>query len=747
MRRPLMTPALIALALLPCLTVGALPAGRGMARRGAVPLFVQAAAASVVSGTHVSAALATVAGGTLVAYAVWDNPGTATLTDNRGGAYLPASPALLWHAGQWSAQLYTATAADGATTITATFGTAIQSFGLLYVAEYAGAASPDAAAGQSGASGSLASGTLATTASGDLLVAAGASDNTVTAASSGYTSRSTAFGNMIEDRLATAPGPYSAAASQNGQAWVLQLVALRPAGSPAPTATPTSTSSPPPATATATITITATATETSTPIPDAAPSFPLAASANKRSLIGSNGVPFLLMGDAPHSLVVNLTPAQMDQYFADRQAHGFNAAWVEVLDKTYTGGRADGSTYDGILPFTSPGDLSTPNPAYFARLDYAVQSAAGHGIALFLTPLDQGGWLGTLQANGLTKDTAYGAFLGSRYKGYANIVWQLGNDFQTWRTPSDDALVRGIATGIASVDPTHLVTSELDYYVSDTLQDPTWAALAGLDSVYTYFPTYAQMLAAYNRTAAPTYLVEAHYEGENVGFDLGTPLVVRKQGYWTMLSGGTGQLYGSQYWNFASGWQAGIDSIGVTHLGYWKLLFGSRQWYNLVPDQGHTLVTGGLGTFSAAGTLSGNDYLTAARTSDGTLALAYLPSQRTIAVNMAQMAAPALARWYDPTSGQYQMDASNGHIPGYQANAGTAQFTPPGPNSAGDGDWVLVLETQGSSATFTATVTVASATATSIATATATPPICTEETIRRDPHGVVLSDVTVPYAC
>jgi len=33
---------------------------------------------------------------------------------------------------------------------------------------------------------------------------------------------------------------------------------------------------------------------------------------------------------------------------------------VNLLCATYTGGRADGSTYDGIVPFT-PNDLATPN--------------------------------------------------------------------------------------------------------------------------------------------------------------------------------------------------------------------------------------------------------------------------------------------------------------------------------------------------------------------------------------------------
>jgi hypothetical protein len=33
---------------------------------------------------------------------------------------------------------------------------------------------------------------------------------------------------------------------------------------------------------------------------------------------------------------------------------------VNLLCATYTGGRADGSTDDGVVPFTTPNDLATP---------------------------------------------------------------------------------------------------------------------------------------------------------------------------------------------------------------------------------------------------------------------------------------------------------------------------------------------------------------------------------------------------
>jgi hypothetical protein len=107
----------------------------------------------------------------------------------------------------------------------------------------------------------------------------------------------------------------------------------------------------------------------------------------------------------------------------------------------------------------------------------------------------------------------------------------------------------------------------------------------------------------------------------------------------------------------------------------------------LVPDQDHSVVTSGYGTLTATGHVDDSDYLTAARTPDGALVIAYMPTSRTIAVDMAKLRGPAKAQFYDPSRGVYRAIAGSPLL-----NTGTQSFTPPGPNGDGDGDWVLVLE-------------------------------------------------------
>jgi hypothetical protein len=84
-----------------------------------------------------------------------------------------------------------------------------------------------------------------------------------------------------------------------------------------------------------------------------------------------------------------------------------------------------------------------------------------------------------------------------------------------------------------------------------------------------------------------------------------------------------------------------------------------------------------------------SDYVTAGRTPDGSLVMAYLPSLRTVTVDMSQLSAPASAHWYDPSRGTYAAVAGSP-----LANSDMRKFTPPGKNGDGDGDWVLVLESK-----------------------------------------------------
>lgn len=447
--------------------------------------------------------------------------------------------------------------------------------------------------------------------------------------------------------------------------------------------------------------------------------YPLKLSANHRYLVDQNNKPFLIVGDSPQGLMGRLTEAEAEKYFADRQAHGFNTAgWVDVS----CAGRdfpdnSTGATPDGLLPFTgfieggtdyTHYDLSKPNEAYFTRLDHIVEIAARHGILVFIDPIETIGWLPTLRNNGLAAAYAYGQFLGRRYKKYANVAWISGNDFNNWRIPADDALAQAVAKGIQSAAPEQLQSVEINVNTSSSLDDQSWASIISLNATYTYSATYMQMLHSYNQAPVmPTFLVEAHYDLEEVGSptDYGTPEVLRREEYWTMLSGGVGQFYGNRYtWSLTPGWDSYMDTLGVSQLTIWKHFFTSLPWQDLVPDQKHITLTEGFGTFGSdqvqfnSDTLtakiplrvSQSDYAMAARTADGSYVVVYMPTARAVTIAMSSLKNSVAAQWFDPTTGIYQA-IPGGPIP----NSGTRQFTPPAKNHAGDSDWILLLNASG----------------------------------------------------
>jgi hypothetical protein len=418
--------------------------------------------------------------------------------------------------------------------------------------------------------------------------------------------------------------------------------------------------------------------------------YPLKASSNGRYLVDQHNVPFMIVGDSPQAMIGNLSVKDAGAFIANRKAAGFNALWINLLCAHYTGCREDGTTFDGIKPFTTPGDLSTPNPAYFARADAMIRLAEKARIIVLLDPIETGSWLSVLQKNGLARARAYGRFLGRRYKRFANIVWMSGNDYQTWSKASDDALVLAVAKGIRSVDPAHVQTVELDYYESGSRDDPRWRPVIKLAAAYTYFPTYAQILKEYNRKPPlPVFMIEAGYEFEqNTSWiSKGDPEILRRQEYWSVLSGATGQFYGNRYtWQFADGWKDHLNTHGSVQMGYLIKLFTGRRWFRLVPDQTHKVVTAGYGKFSTTGNVGSSNYVTTAATRDRTLAISYLPTGDPVTVDMAHFPGRVRVRWYDPASGKY-VRASGSSFP----SSRQVRLTPPGKNADGDRDWVLVL--------------------------------------------------------
>lgn len=409
----------------------------------------------------------------------------------------------------------------------------------------------------------------------------------------------------------------------------------------------------------------------------------LAASVNKRYLT-KGGIPFLIAASHPGGLpIISLTDAET--YLAARAAQGFNFLQFHSIVGSLFGGNATTfETYDGIKPFTVTGDISTPNEAYFSRLDDLIDLCFSYGFIVQLTGAETQELLDTWKTNGTTKCYNYGAYLGNRYKNRPNIVWNNGTDFVDYggSDPTIEECIRQIDLGIRSTDTgDHLHTLWLGWVPSRD-----WDEFFGdspvieLDMTYQYEssePIHVQDLHEYGLSPAmPFYFGEGYYELFPADWSW---FKLRKQIYWSMTCGACGISYMNDDWGFQSGWESRLSQTGAIEFTYCLSLFTAYSWWLLVPDTGHSILTNG---YESGSTLASCAWVT-----DGTLAIIYMPTNRTMTVDMSQFASTITARWYDPTNETFAADAASP-----LSNSGTHNFSHSGTNSAGDSDWVLVLE-------------------------------------------------------
>jgi hypothetical protein len=401
----------------------------------------------------------------------------------------------------------------------------------------------------------------------------------------------------------------------------------------------------------------------------AASPYPLKVGPTRRYLVDQENKPFLIHGDAAWSLISGTTKTEAERYLRDRAAKGFNILMVNLVEHKFKGPR----NRDGEAPFTTPGDFATPNEKYFAHADWVIRKAGEYGMVVLLAPcylgykgLDEG-WYDEVLVNGVEKLRNYGRFVGIRYRGFDNIVWLTGGD----REPENATKhMRAMALAIKEADPRHLHSAHCapERSAADCYGGESWL---DVNCTYTYKIVHAMALRDYTREPVmPFFLIESTYEGEHDS----TPLWIRRQAYWTLLNGGAGQIMGNRpIWLYDPGWQTALDGPASRDMERLKALFAARQWFDLVPDRDHKLVTAGWGD------PDGLEYLAAARTPDGRTAIVYMPTRRAIAVDLSRMSGKVNATWFDPRTGE---ETAAGEF----ENRESREFTPP----AGE-DWVLLL--------------------------------------------------------
>ncbi|MGH9742421.1 MAG: DUF4038 domain-containing protein [Candidatus Acidiferrum sp.] len=440
--------------------------------------------------------------------------------------------------------------------------------------------------------------------------------------------------------------------------------------------------------------------------------YPLKVSKNGRYLVDQHNKPFRIQGDSAQSLIANLTYSEAQLYFSDRQAKGFNTININLLEHKFAIHAP--ANRNGDQPFTSPGDFSKPNEAYFKFADSLIDLAASKEMLVSFAPMylgvnggDEGWWtVLTNAANSREVCYKFGLYIGNRYKSRKNILWVIGGDFMPPRGSEGEARLLKFMEGIKAAGTAQPWAGDWNAGSIST-DEPAFAPSMNLNAVYTYgkagksSATYVEARRAYSYSPPrPAYLKETGYEAEN--WAEGDAASVRMYEYRAILGGCTaGAFFGNRdIWEFATNrwwsgfnfghgpWQKALNSPGTFDMVRLGQLLDSVPWFELIPSglsQTKNPISEGGGNYGDA------DYITSAVAADGKLLLAYVPPtshpSRTFAIDLALLSGPAEARWFDPSSGKYTAILT-GPLPA----RGAERFNTPGKNSAGAADWVLVLQ-------------------------------------------------------
>jgi hypothetical protein len=400
--------------------------------------------------------------------------------------------------------------------------------------------------------------------------------------------------------------------------------------------------------------------------------FPLTMNAGKLST--SSGKPFLIVGDSPWYLISGPSKANVDKYLENRKQKGFNSLEMNLVASVSEGALDP----DGNKPFLVDGDFTTPNPKYFDHVDYVLEKAREKGIVVFLYPTwlgyDTGfghpeGFYNEVNANGPAKMYQYGKYLGQRYKNFKNIIWVMGGDCSPAAVMDE---IRETVRGIEDAAGPQIFSVHNARFHSGITEYPgeKWIDLNNTYSDYSSIGKY--LLADYNRNY-PFYFIEGTYENTGI-----SAISLRSQMYKPVLMGANGSFYGHHpLYDFDSGWDNAsvLESQGANDVTRFAKFFNLRSWYNLVPDNSHTVLTSG------AGDINSGNYAAAAIMKDGSTAIIYTPDRRALTVDLTKISGSRThAWWYQP---------SNGKVTDLSVfdDSGSRTFTPPS-----DGDWLLVLD-------------------------------------------------------
>ncbi len=375
-------------------------------------------------------------------------------------------------------------------------------------------------------------------------------------------------------------------------------------------------------------------------------------SANRRYLEQADGKPFLWIGDTTWAAPMNAALEDWQIYLRDRREKGFTG--LQVFCASDWAGTQD---TEGNPPFLGEG-LARPNPAYWRQYERKLQLANEEGFVVLV--------VGLMEPVKRYPDTASA----QRFARY--LVARLMGNFVIF-SPSFDSpyqeLGDAVGQAIRESSSLHLVLQHpgTDLPAAQTYHSKPYLDICGLQSGAGWGgnPLSAEIVAKnavewtldlYHRQPnKPVINLECRYDSEFGGKQLAR--LPRSCGYWTLLSGAVGYTYGcAGVWNWGLkvthddpqaslwDWRIGMNRPSSSEMKYLAAFFLGLNWWELEPH--HEVILNQSEDWTKRMVL--------AKSGKGDLAVAYLPDNPAITLEMSAFSTPMSWRWFNPLTGQYK---------------------------------------------------------------------------------------------
>ncbi|MCC6445552.1 MAG: DUF4038 domain-containing protein [Armatimonadetes bacterium] len=410
----------------------------------------------------------------------------------------------------------------------------------------------------------------------------------------------------------------------------------------------------------------------------------LKVSENRRYLTYGDGTPFLWIGDTAWAAPMRASEPEWETYLADRAAKRFTI--LQVAPAPEWAGDRDRQKEK---PFADAA-CGRWNPAFWQSFERKIQRANEKGLAVLLVGLMEPVF---------RYPEAAAARLFAR-----NIVARLYGNFVVF-SPSFDSeptpLADAVGEAAREATSAHLITQhpgtpwdQPTPTFSDRYFDRSYLDIAGVQTGHNAgnrdwcaHHAIAWNLHLYRRAPPkPVINLEAMYDSQ--GGNGWQAVDARSLGWRSFLSGASGYTYGAGeteakrpgsnggIWKWCTDpgqfdfWQKALQWESAFQMRYLRDFLARIEWWRLEPA--HELIRSQPEEVTRRMVL--------AKSREGDLAVAYLPGNKAIEINMSAFPALLNMRWFNPASGRFLRTVRS------VANQGYHRFETPG-----QGDWVLLL--------------------------------------------------------